>query len=87
MQRLSDFLSRFQRMTPPDAVLKKLIAKTIGDVAGVPVSAADVTLSHNVAFVKCSSVAKNAIRLLRTKILEELVREHPKARDAVRDIR
>ena len=87
MQRLSDFLSRFKGITPPDDALKKALAKAVASASGVPVSHKDISLSNGIAFVRASSVAKNAIRLSRGKILGELFIEYPKAQGLVRDIR
>ncbi len=87
MHRLSDFLSRFRGMTPPDDALKKALARAVQASVGAPVNIKDISLSNGIAFIRVSSVAKNAIRLARGKILNELVAEYPKARGLVRDIR
>jgi len=87
MNPLSDFLSRFKRFAPPHDSLKKAVARAVGSVAGVSIQPSDVSVSNGVAFIRCSSVAKNAIRLSRGKIFEVLFKEEPKARETIRDLR
>ena len=87
MKLASDFLSKFQSLTPPDEAVRSAIAKIVHAVAGVPATKKDVTLSRGTAFIECSSIAKSAIRVHRGEILAELFIELPKARDIIRDIR
>jgi hypothetical protein len=87
MKLAKDFLSKFQNLTPPDDAVRKAVAETIRSVVGAPIARADVTIRNGIAFVQCSSVAKSAIRVQRGKVLEELYREMPKARELVRDVR
>jgi hypothetical protein len=87
MRQLSGFLSRFKSFVPPNDSLKKAVAKAVTDIAGVSVSKDAITFGNGVAFVKCSSVAKNAIRIARGQILEEVYRDHPRAQEKIRDIR
>lgn len=87
MRQLSGFLSRFKDFVPPDDALKRAVAEAVHNSAGVPVGKADISLGNGVAFIKASSVAKNAIRLQRGRILDELYRAYPKAREKVRDVR
>ncbi len=87
MKLVSDFLARFQNLTPPDDALRRATAAAISFAAKVPIKKEDISISNNVAFVRCSSIAKSAIQIARGAILAELFQEMPKARNAVRDIR
>ena len=87
MKPAGDFLSKFSSMTPPDGALKKALVASVAAVAGVELNTKDISVSRGVAFLQCSSVAKNAIRIVRGKIFENLYERLPKARQLVRDIR
>jgi len=87
MRLVKNFLERFQKLLPPDGALKKTIADAASFVANVPITKADVSLSHGVAFINASSVAKSALRVKRQAILEYIFSRIPNARDKVRDIR
>ena len=87
MKLASDFLLKFQTLTPPDESVRSAVAETVRRVAGVPATKKDITLSRGIAFISCSSVAKSAIRSARSEILKDLYEELPKARETVRDIR
>lgn len=87
MKLVNDFLARFQNLTPPDDALRRAVASAVAFAAKVPVKKEDVSISNNVAFIRCSSIAKSAIQVTRGAILTELFNEMPKARNAVRDIR
>lgn len=87
MKLIGDFLSRFQNLTPPDDMLRRVLADIIKKQARVPVTKSDVSISNSVAFIRCSSIAKSAIQVKRGAILLELFEEIPKARESIRDIR
>ncbi|MES2134728.1 MAG: hypothetical protein V4449_00605 [Patescibacteria group bacterium] len=87
MKLVNDFLARFQNLTPPDDAIRRAVASSVSFIAKVPVKKEDISISNNVAFVKCSSIAKSAIQVARGAILAELFQEIPKARNIVRDIR
>ena len=87
MKRAASFLDRFQNLTPPNDAVRKMVAEVIKNIAGVPITREQVKITRDVAFITCSSVARNAIRRSRTDILEELAKRLPKARELVRDIR
>lgn len=87
MKLVGDFLARFQNLTPPDDVLRRIVATTISSIAKVPLKKEDVSISNSIAFVRCSSIAKSAIQIKRGAILAEIFQEMPKAKNALRDIR
>ncbi len=87
MKLASDFLSKFKNLTPPDDAVRKAIADSILRIAGVLLTKEQVSLSRGIAFLKCSSIKKSAIRVLRAAVFEDLYARLPKAREVVRDIR
>lgn len=87
MKLVGDFLSKFQSLSLPNDAARRAVAEAVRRVTGVPAEKKDVSIAHGVAFVRCSSVAKNAIRVQRAEVLEELYSALPKARDLVRDVR
>ena len=87
MKLAGDFLAKFQRLTPPNDAIKKVVVEAVRSVVGVPLEKKDVSLTNGIVFVRCSSIAKSAIRLQRSGILEEIHTTLPKAKSLVRDIR
>jgi hypothetical protein len=87
MKQAGSFLDRFKKLTPPNDAVRRAVAEAIKTVVGAPVTREHVKVVRGVAFVTCSSVARNAIRVARGKIFEELGKILPKARQQVREIR
>ena len=87
MKPAKDFLSRFKNFTPPHDAVKKAIADSILAIADVPLEKKNISISHGVAFIETSSIAKNTIRMHRGKILEYIFLNIPQARTVIRDIR
>lgn len=87
MKLIGDFLSRFQNLTPPDDALRRVIADIVKKQTRVPITKLDVSITNDIAFIRCSSIAKSAIQVKRGAILSELFEEIPKARASIRDIR
>jgi len=87
MKLAKDFLSKFKNLTPPDDALKRAVAHAVDVIAGVPVRKKDVSISHGVAYVNSSSIARSVIRTHRVEILEQIFGDLPNARDQIRDIR
>jgi hypothetical protein len=87
MKQAGSFLSRFKNLTPPNDAVRQAVAAAVKGVAGVPITKKDVKVVRGVAYVTCSSVAKNAIRRTKIEIFEELQKTLPKARQHVHDIR
>lgn len=87
MKSAGDFLSRFQKLTPPNDALRRAVARAASAVLGTPVSKEKVRMQNHVAFIDLSSVAKHKLRIERTALLNLIYDELPKARDLVRDVR
>lgn len=87
MRPAGDFLSRFQKLTPPNDALRRTIAQAASFVLGVRVEKGQVTIHNGVAFVDVSNVAKHKLRTERRAVLDEVYERLPKARELVRDVR
>ena len=87
MKQIKDLFARFKNLTPPNDALRRAVAEAVVSVVGVPLTRELVAISRGTAFLKCSSIAKSAIRARRAEILTEVARRVPSARDTVRDLR
>lgn len=87
MRKVSDFFSRFARLAPPHATIKKAVAEAVTTILKKEVRSEDVSLGRGIAFIKGSSIMKSALHVERARILERLFDLHPEARERVRDVR
>lgn len=87
MKKVNTFLTKFDKLTPPDDALRKAVASAVQGVTGAPVTKSHVKIQNSVAFIQVSSIAKNKIRLHRREILDLIYESIPKAVDTIRDIR
>jgi hypothetical protein len=87
MKKISGFLERFSKLTPPDDAVKRELAAAISEALHTAVSKKAIQIAHGVAFVAGSSVMKSAIAINRGKILQSLYDALPKSRESVRDVR
>lgn len=78
MKPVGNFLSRFQKLTPPDGAIRKAVADAITDITRVPLSQKNVSIKNGIAFISASSIAKNAIRMRRIEILSQVSRVLPR---------
>jgi hypothetical protein len=87
MKQAGSFLARFNNLTPPDDAVRRAVADAIKNIAGVPVTRSQVKVTRGIAYVTCSSVAKNTIRRFKVEIFAEVSKLIPKARQHLHDIR
>lgn len=87
MKVAGDFLAKFNRLTPPHDVLRSAVQRAIETVMGVKIVKGIVRIQNSVAFIDCSSILKNKIRVDRVAILDDVYERVPKARELLRDIR
>lgn len=87
MRRAGDYLSKFNKLTPPNDALRRAVAQSVSTVLNTPVNKGQVRIQNSVAFVALSNVAKHKMRLERRAILELIFERMPKAREYVRDLR
>ena len=87
MKSAGDFLAKFKSLTPPDDALRSAIARAVSVVCSTTLAKGAIKIQNNIAFIACSSVLKNKIRIDRRAILDDVYERVPKARDMVRDIR
>lgn len=87
MKFAGDFLSKFQKLTPPNDAVRRAVARAVSAILGTEVSKERVRVHNGVAFVEVSSVARTKLRIERQAVLELLYEYLPKARTLVRDVR
>ena len=87
MKSAGDFLSKFQKLTPPNDALRRAVAQAVGGVLGTPVAKERVRIQNGVAYVDVSSVAKHKLRTERREVLDCLYEALPKAKNLIRDVR
>lgn len=87
MKSAGNFLSKFEKLTPPNDAVRRAVAVAVGKVVGKQITKTQVKIQNQVAFVDVSSIVKNKIRLERKEILELVYESIPKGKDLVRDIR
>lgn len=87
MKSAGSFLSRFEKLTPPNDALRRAVAKAASTILGKTVTKEQVRIQNRVAFIETTSVAKNKLRLERQELFDLMCESLPKARDLVRDIR
>jgi len=87
MKLVGDFLSRFQSLKPPDDSVKTAIVSALKESLDITCSKNNISISHGVAYIKLSSVAKNVIQVNRSRVLGNLFEKLPRAKEIVRDIR
>lgn len=87
MKLASTFLSRFQKLTPPNDALRRAVAKAVSGVLGTEIPKERVTIRMQTAFVEVPSVQKHKLRIERNEVLSLIYESLPHARNLVRDIR
>lgn len=87
MKSASDFLSKFQKLTPPNDALRRAVSRAASEILGTPVAKDKVRVQNSVAYLDVSSVAKHKLRTERRALLDLIYEQLPKARDLVRDVR
>lgn len=87
MKSAGSFLSRFEKLTPPNDALRRAVAKAATTILGKTVTKEQVRIQNRVAFIEISSVERSKLRLERQELLDLMCESLPKARDMVRDIR
>ncbi len=87
MKQANSFLAKFDKLTPPNDAVRKAVALAVYAVLGTKLTKTDVRVQCAVAFVNCSSIVKNKIRISRKEILELALERLPKGKETIRDIR
>ncbi len=87
MKQAGSFLARFQKLTPPNDALRRALVDAVKNASGVTITRSQVKVVRGTAFITCSSIAKNAIRVARGRIFEELEKILPQSKKEIRDIR
>lgn len=87
MKLASDFLSRFQKLTPPNDVLRRAVAKAASVILDTTIPKEKVSIRQQTAFIDVPSVQKHKLRLERNELLSLVYESLPKAKNLVRDVR
>lgn len=87
MKQAGDFLSRFQKLTPPNDALRRAVSKAASELLHSPIAKDKVRIQNRVAYIDVSSVQKHKLRIEREELLSLIYETLPKARDLVRDVR
>lgn len=87
MRKAGDFLSRFQKLTPPNDAIRRTVAYALHSVIGAKISTTVISVRNGVAYVEVPSILKSKIRISRKDILDLLYEKLPQAKSSVRDIR
>lgn len=87
MKSAGDFLSKFQKLTPPNDALRRAVARAASEILGATVPKEKVRIQNFVAYIDVSSVLKHKLRTERAELLALIQESLPKARDLVRDVR
>jgi hypothetical protein len=87
MKLVGSFLSRFQKITPPNDALRRAVAKAASIVLGTEITKEKVTIRAQTAFIDVPSVQKHKIRIERQELLSLVHESLPNGRNLVRDVR
>ncbi|MEK7063124.1 MAG: hypothetical protein AAB955_00355 [Patescibacteria group bacterium] len=87
MKQINNLFAKFEKLLPPNDAVRKAVATSINEVLGTKLTKVQVRVQNAIAFVDCSSIVKNKIRIERKEILDLAQEKLPKGRDIIRDIR
>lgn len=87
MRSAGDFLSRFQKLAPPNDALRRVVSRAVTEVLGTSVPKEKVSIRNMTAYVDVSSVAKHKLRISKRDLLDLIYELMPQAKNLVRDIR
>ncbi len=85
MRPLREYLARFTNLTPPERVIKDVVAAAVKKVCGFIVSTEEIKLSGSKVHLKIDSVRRSEIMLHKAAILREVAETLPGKR-IVRDL-
>ena len=87
MKLAGDFLSKFNKLAPPNDALRRAVVDIVHMICDIPLTKVQVGIRNAIAFVDVSNVIKNKIRMHRREILDAVHEKIPKSRELLRDIR
>lgn len=87
MFNISDYLSKFKNITPPDKFVKDELVSVVKDVAGIDIEKENIDVRNGTVFISTDPLIKNEIFLRKKEVLESLREKLKVYKKTVRDIR
>jgi len=84
---ISSFLSRFERLTPPERSIKKAFQDIAKEVLGVTVHEKEMSIRGGVLYINTNSVLKSEIVINKARILRDLSEKLSNSKRLIIDIR
>jgi len=78
MKKISQYLKKFQKLTPPDIFIKKSLQKLIQEELGITIDLKNIEYKNNTIFIRTNPLIKNEIFLKKNLILRKLNTEAEK---------
>ena len=86
MFNISDYLSKFKNITPPDKFVKDELVVVVKDVVGVDIEKEDIDVRNGTVFISTDPLIKNEIFLKKSEVLESLREKLKVYKKTVRDL-
>jgi hypothetical protein len=86
MFNISDYLSRFKNITPPDKFVKDELVAVVKDVIGVEIKKDNIDVRNGTIFLSVDPIIKNEIFLKKAEVLESLREKLKIYKKTVRDL-
>ncbi len=72
LQGIQHFLKRFQVLTPPEGVAKRMVVEQVERVCGIALTEKQVRIQGTVAYIQANSVLRNELMLRKGEILRRI---------------
>ncbi|MBT3283013.1 hypothetical protein HN375_02555 [bacterium] len=86
MFNISDYLSKFKNITPPDKFVKDELVAVVKEVVGVEIEKDSIDVRNGTVFLSVDPIIKNEIFLRKTEVLESLREKLKSYKKTVRDL-
>jgi hypothetical protein len=86
MFNISDYLSKFKNITPPDKFVKDELVAVVKDVIGVEIKKDNIDVRNGTIFLSVDPIIKNEIFLKKAEVLESLREKLKIYKKTVRDL-
>jgi hypothetical protein len=86
MFNISDYLSKFKNITPPDKFVKDELVSVVKDVVGVDIEKGDIDVRNGTVFISTDPIIKNEIFLRKKQVMENLKEKLKTYKKTIRDI-
>ena len=85
MKRLSELLSRFRNLTPPEGAVKEIVQKVVKEVVGITLLPDEIVVARERIHLRIDSIRRSEIMLVKGTLLRKIAEELPGKR-VVREI-